>query len=184
MPLPKADCKVRSKSRQRWNLPSFPHKQQHLHRAGMVACRSELLSHTIVFWAFCNAVDCFRGEITMEGYGSSRAGPPWDRRVPSEPRWPLCGAGPEEAHTAPRLENARLAAIFPFNSLQPLWEGVGYNIGERLHLMPFCVSLCCNSNFVQAFCYGCMLGDFLRAPFPHPQTSTEISTFLYASFSP
>lgn len=75
-PLPKADCEVRVKSRWYWNHPSFSHKQWHLCRASLVACRSKLLSHTIVFWAFCKAVDYFRREITMEGYGSSRTGPP------------------------------------------------------------------------------------------------------------
>lgn len=75
-PLPKADCEARVKSRWHWNHPSFSHKQWHLYRASLVACRSKLLSHTIVFWAFCKAVDYFRREITMEGYGSSRTGPP------------------------------------------------------------------------------------------------------------
>lgn len=75
-PLPKAGCGARFKSRQHWNRPAFGLKQWHLHRAGLVACRSKLLSHTIVFWAFCKALDYFRREITMEGYGRSRAGPP------------------------------------------------------------------------------------------------------------
>lgn len=74
-------------------------------------------------------------------------GPPRDGRVPVEQRLPLCGAGLEEAHTAPRQKNEQLASIFPFNSLQPLREGLDYNIGERLRLVPFCVSLCCGSNF-------------------------------------
>lgn len=65
-------------------------------RAGLLACRSELLSHAIVFWAFCKAENSFPGEITMEGYGSSRTGPPRDRWVPAEARWPLCGQGPRK----------------------------------------------------------------------------------------
>lgn len=132
--------KARSKIRQRWDLPSFGFQQQHLCRAPLVACGSELLSHTIVFWAFCEAPDYFGREITMEGYGSSRAGSPQSRAAFV---WRRARGSP----TAPRPKNALLASKFPFNSLRPLWEGVGYNIGERLHLLPFCVSLCCDCSF-------------------------------------
>lgn len=67
---------MRFKSRWHWNWLSFGHKQWHLCRAGSVACGSKVLSHTIVFWAFCKALDYFRREITMKGYGSSCVGPP------------------------------------------------------------------------------------------------------------
>jgi len=81
-PLQKPGCGVEFESRRHQNRPSFGHKQRHLCRAGLVACRSKLLSHTIVFWGFCKTLDYFRREITMEGYGTSRAGPPGTTRSP------------------------------------------------------------------------------------------------------
>lgn len=120
-------------------------------------------------------------------------GGPRGSRAPAERRSPLCGGGLEEAHTGPFQKNEQLASIFPFNSLPPLREGVDYNTGERLRLVPFCVSLCCDSSFwkgvclhmrTQGFCNSRVLGDPLRASDPHPLTSIEISTLLYASSSP
>lgn len=169
-----------SKSRRRWDLPSFRHKRHHLYRAGLVACSSELLSHTIVFWAFCKAPDYFRRAVTMGGCGSSSAGPPPGPLGPLSAALAFVWRRARGSPQAPRLKNAaRFNISFQFTA----WEEVGYNIGERLHLLPFCVWLCCGSNFVQAVCYSCVPGDSLRAPFPHLQTSTEISRFLCAGFS-
>lgn len=129
---------VRAKSGQRWNLPSFRHKQQRLYGAAP-KCWVKLLCFGL-FWKGNH-----NGGIWQL---PSRAppGPLGPRRAALAFVW----RRPEEAHTAPRPKNAPPAWIFPFNSLRPLWEGVSYNVGERLHRLPFCGSPCCDSSFVQA----------------------------------
>lgn len=108
--LPEADSRVRPQSGQRCNLPSFPHKPQHLYRAGLVARGAELLSHTIVFWAFCTALDYFGREITMEGCGPPAQGPPGTAGSPQS-RGAFVWGRPRGGHTAPRLQNAACCNI-------------------------------------------------------------------------
>lgn len=137
----------------------------------------------LCFGLFVKHETIFEGKSQWRDMAAPAQGPPGTAGSPQS-RARLCVAQGPRKPTRPRAWRMRLASIFPFNSLRPLWEGVSYNIGERLHLLPFCVSLCCDSNFYYSnFCCSCVRGDSLRAPFPHPQTSTEISRFLYASFN-
>lgn len=57
-----------------------------LSRELALACSSKLLSHTIVFWAFCKALYYFGRKITMEGYVRA----PWECLVPAVRGFALC----------------------------------------------------------------------------------------------
>lgn len=126
--------------------------------ASPLDCKSKLLSHTIVFWAFCKALYYFGWEITMEGYVQGPLG------MPGPCRTGLCfvlhGSRGSPHSRSPEEWAACFDISFQFTAAGEQWfrKGLDYNIGERLHLVPFCVlaqSCAAIVNFERVFASTC-----------------------------
>lgn len=137
--------------------------------AGPLACKSKLLSHTIVFWAFCKALYYFGWEITMEGYVQGPLGMSGPCRMGL--CFVLCGSRGSPHSRSPEEWAACFDISFQFTAAgeQQFRKGLDYNIGERLHLVPFCVlaqSCAAIANFERVFASTCThrLSVYLMIP--------------------
>lgn len=149
-----------------------------------LACSSKLLSHTIVFWAFCKALYYFGRKITMEGYVRA----PWECLVPAvwgfALSWWVLRKPPQPRPR--RMSSFNISFQFTAAGAQRLRKELDYNTEERLHLMPFCYwlrAVLWQQVFERIFAYTCtqtfcILDNSPKAP--DPQTSTVTCWFLHA----